>query len=1270
MNSLKLLPSPLSYIWRPILLAVVGFCLASGAASAATCTATATAPQPRNWSVAGTWSCGNVPANGDFVVIPNGATVTLNVNTNRVADLTINVGGVLQGDNTNKILTINNGTGTDVTNNGQIQFGTGNLATIFTRQASQWTGTGTWNLSTLDLNAKTLTFAAGSTLTVNMSGAAAPIVNAGTVTSLSTVTWEFSGTAGQTLPASTNVRYGNLTISNTTGVTLGVGLTATTLLGNLTVAANGILNNGGFAVTLAAAKNFAVNAGGVFNLTGTSTMVAVSGGGTKTFNATSTVNYAGAAQTVSTDAYGHLTLSGSGTKTMSAGALAVAGNFTMSGTAATTAVGAMAVDGNFTLGGGTTFNAAALSHAIKGNFSNSGTFTPSTSTITLNGTSAQDIGGSAATTFNNLTINNSAGVTLSTVDPTINATLTLTSGNITAGSRKMIIATGGTVSRTSGHVIGQLQKNVATGATSRTFEVGSATAYAPVTLAFGNVTTAGNLIAKSVSAEHPDIANSVIDSIQDVSRYWLLTNSGGGVVFDNYTATFSYASGSPVDLDSGVVAAGFVIGKADGCNGSLLSCTWTAPTVSGTPTSTTAVASGLTSIDSTNGSGFAVGHRKLNNFLVEAAGGGSIGTQTPGVAFSIQVTARDASNNTLANFTGTVDITSTCTLSSGSGTTASFVTGILASHSVTISSTGSCSITATRTSGTEAGTSNSFTVGSTAAGFNACSDTDACPTSSALLYTRIANRAFAIYLAALKSDGTVSAVFNGSAAVSLLGSIASGGAIGGDNCPSGAVDLTQALGTLAFTSGKRTQTGVTVANAYRDVRVKFICDSTNCPPSGITVCSNDNFAVRPDDLALSATISSPLKAGDIANGDTFSLSAVASGNATTTTSYNASPQIDLTKIAATNTLPNPNITGTLDGSFGAASGGTASGTFGYSEVGYFSIDINGVHDSGVSRFTAVDAFPGECTDNFNNAYTATDPTSKVGCKFGNQSASGNIGRFRPSHFQTVVTGTMSCTGLSFTPACPSIGNYLTYSGLAFTTVITAYRVGGSGAGGITQNYAGTSANNITLSAWDAIGSTTQQNPPASGGASSFGPVIAAASFTLGQATTSTPTYSFSIAPTAPTNIYVRATDTDTVSSLRTTSPLTTSVEGGIKVASGRLQFENMYGPSASRLGTKARALYWSGTQWTLNTSDTVSGAATGNFTLGDSGTCVTPTFCGITLLSAAALGAGEFRLVLTPPTSGSGRRSVLLNSSLSYLAGSGKQTWGSFRAPYIHQQER
>lgn len=108
-----------------------------------------------------------------------------------------------------------------------------------------------------------------------------------------------------------------------------------------------------------------------------------------------------------------------------------------------------------------------------------------------------------------------------------------------------------------------------------------------------------------------------------------------------------------------------------------------------------------------------IGHilalRPARTFLVEVFGGGAIGTQIAGTSFNIRITARTPAGVTDTAFTGTTTITSTGNLSVGSGVTANFVNGVLASHTVRISNTGTFTITATET-GTNSGVSNSFLV--------------------------------------------------------------------------------------------------------------------------------------------------------------------------------------------------------------------------------------------------------------------------------------------------------------------------------------------------------------------------------------------------------------------------------------------------------------------------------------------------------------------------------------------------------------------------------
>ena len=101
---------------------------------------------------------------------------------------------------------------------------------------------------------------------------------------------------------------------------------------------------------------------------------------------------------------------------------------------------------------------------------------------------------------------------------------------------------------------------------------------------------------------------------------------------------------------------------------------------------------------------------QLTQFTVQRVPSGNIANKLAGQSFNITVVARDGAQDTVNTFTGTVSISSNCTLGTGQGTTASFVSGVLASHTVAVSSVGTCTITATNTSGSETGDSNTFDV--------------------------------------------------------------------------------------------------------------------------------------------------------------------------------------------------------------------------------------------------------------------------------------------------------------------------------------------------------------------------------------------------------------------------------------------------------------------------------------------------------------------------------------------------------------------------------
>lgn len=231
------------------------------------------------------------------------------------------------------------------------------------------------------------------------------------------------------------------------------------------------------------------------------------------------------------------------------------------------------------------------------------------SAIVFYGTSAQTASFGLTVGPLSYTVNNATGVTLLN-NVTVNGILTLTSGNLITGSNKVILSSTGSISGAGATrwIQGTLQKNVATGAAViATFEIGDAAAYKPVTVAFGNVTTAGDLFASisQTAGDHPSISGSGVNAAKSVNRFWTVTNSG--LVFDNYTLTLNFAS---ADVDAGANTANFVVKKLDGA-------TWTSPTV-GTKTITSIEATGMTSF-----SQFVVGEAStlpviLSNFKAEA----------------------------------------------------------------------------------------------------------------------------------------------------------------------------------------------------------------------------------------------------------------------------------------------------------------------------------------------------------------------------------------------------------------------------------------------------------------------------------------------------------------------------------------------------------------------------------------------------------------------------------------------------------------------------
>lgn len=187
------------------------------------------------------------------------------------------------------------------------------------------------------------------------------------------------------------------------------------------------------------------------------------------------------------------------------------------------------------------------------------------------------------------------------------------------------------------------------------------------------------------------------------------------------------------------------------------------------------------------------------------------------------------------------------------------------------------------------------------------------------------------------------------------------------------------------------------------------------------------------------------------------------------------------------------------------------------------------------------------------------------------STSAPVGRFIPHHFDVAVT--QGC----------SAGGY-TYSGQPLSVTVTA--MNGLATPTRTQNYDGSGtaphiyAQDVTLSEVNGV-------------AGALAPAhLAATAFTAGQAS-ATPAYSFTVNPSVPATIQLRAVDADGASSAG-------HAEGTALIRSGRLRLQNAYGSELLALPLLLEAQYWhAGGYYTRNLDDSCTGVAASSIGMGN-----------------------------------------------------------------------
>ncbi len=392
-----------------------------------------------NWGTAGTWTPATIPTANDYVVIAAGHTITMNGNPGVCYKLTINgtanwtaarttnvgLGGIsiaATGNVTGTFAGILTSTG-GLTNNATL---TSNTVSVVLQTTAAQTISGTGSLANLTVNASatnngiltvtntlagsnTLTNGAGATLNIN----AATLTLTGLTASASGNTVKYGASTDQVIRITP---YHHLILAGGGDKTLAGGLTLT---GSLTIAA----------VTLdVTSSNYSVVIAGDWTNTG----IFQGRFGTVTLNGAATQTITNS----SGESFNTLTLNGAGAKNL-------AGNIT--------------VDTDLSIG--SVFNAGAYNIYANGSWINTATFNGNTGTVFFQGASSQTLNG--INSFNNLTINNSSGVSITSGTQTIKSTLTLTSGDLTTNGNSFTLLSSATgTGRIDGSGAGTISGNV------------------------------------------------------------------------------------------------------------------------------------------------------------------------------------------------------------------------------------------------------------------------------------------------------------------------------------------------------------------------------------------------------------------------------------------------------------------------------------------------------------------------------------------------------------------------------------------------------------------------------------------------------------------------------------------------------------------------------------------------------------------------------------------------------------------------------------------
>ncbi len=523
-------------------------------------------------------------------------------------------------------------------------------------------------------------------------------------------------------------------------------------------------------------------------------------------------------------------------------------------------------------------------------------------------------------------------------------------------------------------------------------------------------------------------------------------------------------------------------------------------------------------------------------------------------------------------------------------------------------------------------------------GFNAFDTTTASGAITGNIHTKVAGSAFNLAVVALNTAKTaVATTFTGDVKVELLDASDNSGAVNAaTNCRSTwTTSLASTTTTFAAADAGRDTVPFTVANSYRDVRVRMSYPSTGT--ATVIACSTDDFAIRPASFAsftvtdadwatagTTRSLSNATAVGGIVHkaGQPFTVRATAvNGAAVTTTNYAGTPPTTVSACAGTACTA---TFGTLSLSVAATAGVINNTTATYNDVGAFSMQLNDV------SYASVDASDGSTAAEM----TISSPVIAVG-------------RFVPDHFdvQLLVTPVLK----TFNNAACSTRSF-TYVGQPFgyTTTPQATVLARNAAGTTTGNYSGAMWKLTTGSITQAYSPLTPTSPGLDVSGATVPSITSNNNGTGVLAASSTDLLKFvrsKSTPLAPFNSAISLawsvsdTNENAVTgngNITTTTPFSftgIAFDSGNNFRYGVLKLASAYGSELNNLPVGVEAQYWDGTRFATNAADQCTSLPTAIVAMSNYQRNLAACETGLTS-ATLRLSSGRGFFTLTKPGSG------------------------------------